>query len=468
MGDTTGLIEIPPTESTKIIDKDAYTGIIELDVNTAEVTPSAPAPGTTYPEVASFERVGPGTGDVVIKLIEPEAVRDGITYTIYFGDPFFGPADTVMYITEEAVYTTTMAVSDTTWRRISERHLHMTEVSVLLDPGGVEEPVPDSLFSVNPLLGTIRFDQSLVGDSVQISYVRQPVWQSRYFSNEDANTVFDGIRVYVKDDIVEINHAETGWLEGETNYTHLAGVWDVGTTHEGFKYPHSYEIVWQDDYVPSIVDTNQSAPFIIYDVTYPDSITVAPYYLLSTVARKFDINKTKIGILSEPVLDVTKKTWEVRFYPPLSGTPVPPEPGDVFRISINKPFCNEDVFTLTTTAASYDGSTKKYNPLDSIMVVPNPYLAQSIFEPKSGFAAGRGDRQIQFINLPPICTIKIFTIAGELVKTIEHNESFWNGRERYNLLNKENMEIAYGVYIWHVDAKDSDLGQKIGKFAVIK
>jgi hypothetical protein len=119
------------------------------------------------------------------------------------------------------------------------------------------------------------------------------------------------------------------------------------------------------------------------------------------------------------------------------------------------------------TAAVYDPSST-LDPLDQIGVVPNPYQAHSTFEPKSGFAAGRGDRQVQFINLPPVCTIKIYTIAGELVKTIEHEESFWNGREPYNLLNKENMEIAYGVYIWHVDASAVGLGDKIGKFAVIK
>ena len=161
-------------------------------------------------------------------------------------------------------------------------------------------------------------------------------------------------------------------------------------------------------------------------------------------------------------------SWEVRFLKPTSGTAVEPEPGDIFRIRINRPFSTEDVFTFTTTAAFYAAADSSTNPLDSIGVVPNPYLAQSIYEPKSGFAAGRGDRQVQFINLPPRCTIRIFTIAGELVRIIEHDEAFWNGRELYNLLNKENMEIAYGIYVWHVDASDSGLGEKIGKFAVIK
>ena len=466
-GDTTGLIPIPPTESTKIINKDAYTGIVELDVNTAVVTPSAPAPGTIYPEITSLEHLGAGTGEITIKFINPAIVRDGVTYTIYFGDPFYGPADTVMYITEETLYSTTTVVNDTNWISISEIHQHMTDIGVVRDPDGAKETVPDSLYNVNLLSDKIRFDDSLVGATVQIDYKNQPVWQSRYFDSEDANTVFDGIRIYVDNHVAEINEEETGWLEGETNYEHLVGVWDAGTNNAGFKYPHSYEIVWQNNYVPSIVDASQSAPFIIYDVTYPDHIEVAPYFIVPTTGGKFDIDKTTIGILSEPVLDVANKTWGVRFLKPIGPTPQPPQPGDVFRLKIGRPFSDEDVFTFTTTAAGYDGSSVA-SPLDSIMVVPNPYLAQSIYETKSGFAAGRGDRQIQFINLPPTCTIKIFTIAGELVQTIEHDESFWNGRESYNLLNKENMEIAFGVYIWHVDASASELGKKIGKFAVIK
>jgi hypothetical protein len=313
----------------------------------------------------------------------------------------------------------------------------------------------------------IMFDQSLVGNTVRVSYRHQPVWSSRYIQNQDANPVFDGIRLYVSDDITEINHDETGWIQGETNYAHLTNLWDSGTTNEGFKHPHTYEIHWQEEYDSSLVVTSQTAPFVIYDVTYPDSITVAPYYLVGSTAGVFNIDKTKIGILSEPVLDVSKKTWEIRFLTPYSGTPQPPEPGDIFRLRIKRPFSKDDTFSLITTAASYQ-SHLTTDPLDSIMVVPNPYRAQSVFEPKSGFAAGRGDRQVQFINLPPVCTIKIYTIAGELVNTIEHSESFWNGREAYNLLNKERMEIAYGIYIWYVDASDSGLGDKIGKFAVIK
>ena len=100
--------------------------------------------------------------------------------------------------------------------------------------------------------------------------------------------------------------------------------------------------------------------------------------------------------------------------------------------------------------------------------MPNPYCAQAIWEPKTGYASGRGERRVQFINLPPKCIIKIFTITGELVDTIQHDKTFWDGSEIWNLLNKENMEIAYGVYIWYIDASGSGLGEITGKLAVIK
>jgi hypothetical protein len=44
----------------------------------------------------------------------------------------------------------------------------------------------------------------------------------------------------------------------------------------------------------------------------------------------------------------------------------------------------------------------------------------------------------------------------------------FDGSEAYDLLNKDNSDIAYGVYLWQVDASASGLGIKTGKFAVIK
>ena len=67
---------------------------------------------------------------------------------------------------------------------------------------------------------------------------------------------------------------------------------------------------------------------------------------------------------------------------------------------------------------------------------------------------------------PKSCKITIYTITGELVKEISHESSIENGQEFWDLTTKDNFPISYGIYIYHVDARN--LGEKIGRIAVIK
>ena len=49
--------------------------------------------------------------------------------------------------------------------------------------------------------------------------------------------------------------------------------------------------------------------------------------------------------------------------------------------------------------------------------------------------------------------------------TIEHRSTLDNGKAFWDIRTKDNMNIAYGLYIFHVDSNE---GSFIGKFAVIK
>ena len=53
-----------------------------------------------------------------------------------------------------------------------------------------------------------------------------------------------------------------------------------------------------------------------------------------------------------------------------------------------------------------------------------------------------------------------------LVKTLEHDSAIDDGAESWNLLSKDGMEIAYGVYIYHVETPSGE--SYVDKFAVIK
>lgn len=94
--------------------------------------------------------------------------------------------------------------------------------------------------------------------------------------------------------------------------------------------------------------------------------------------------------------------------------------------------------------------------LDKIRVIPNPYSAAGKTFP------GEIDK-ILFSGLPGICTIRIFTSAGNFVKKIEHTDG--SGDEAWDLRTDFNQYITSDVYIFTVQ---SELGTHAGKFLVIR
>ncbi len=102
--------------------------------------------------------------------------------------------------------------------------------------------------------------------------------------------------------------------------------------------------------------------------------------------------------------------------------------------------------------------------MDDIFVVPNPYVAYSISEEPGRLPEARGDRELQFRNLPKECTIRIYTITGELVSEIYKNDL--TSMATWDLLSYEGHRIAYGVYVYHIEVPN--VGEKIGRIGVIK
>ena len=81
-------------------------------------------------------------------------------------------------------------------------------------------------------------------------------------------------------------------------------------------------------------------------------------------------------------------------------------------------------------------------------------------------AAGLSERRIYFMNLPPQCTIRIYTVTGDLVQTLTHDSTVDDGQEPWNLVSRDGMDVAFGIYLFHVDAPG--VGTSVGRFALIK
>jgi hypothetical protein len=116
--------------------------------------------------------------------------------------------------------------------------------------------------------------------------------------------------------------------------------------------------------------------------------------------------------------------------------------------------------TQIITVVPHAPVAKAASELDLIRVVPNPYRVIADWE------LSQDERLIKFTHLPKQCTIRIFNAAGELIQTIHHNESSPIDSEAiWNLRTYENREVAPGLFFYHID---SGLGEKVGKFVIIK
>ena len=116
-----------------------------------------------------------------------------------------------------------------------------------------------------------------------------------------------------------------------------------------------------------------------------------------------------------------------------------------------------DRFRIETSKYSVD--VRADNVLDSIKVVPNPYVVSAVWE------LNENVREIHFTHLPPLCDIHIYTLTGEPVRTINHDNATV-GWAAWDLLTENRQQVAYGLYIYVVETPDGRT--KMGKFAVIQ
>ncbi|MCL5268177.1 MAG: T9SS type A sorting domain-containing protein [Bacteroidetes bacterium] len=79
---------------------------------------------------------------------------------------------------------------------------------------------------------------------------------------------------------------------------------------------------------------------------------------------------------------------------------------------------------------------------DVIRIVPNPF---NISASQNVLRYPGEPNQIAFLNIPPECTIKIYTELGQLIKTLQHTNG--SGDEYWDCTTSSNQIVVSGVYI---------------------
>lgn len=116
-----------------------------------------------------------------------------------------------------------------------------------------------------------------------------------------------------------------------------------------------------------------------------------------------------------------------------------------------RPMYSWDMDDIRTETGSADQLT---SVLDLINIVPNPYYAYSEYE------RSRLDTRVKITNLPEICTVKIYTSNGKLVRTFQKDSPITS--LDWDLNNHKGIPVAGGVYLIHVEVPD--IGEVVLKF----
>ncbi|MCP4290429.1 MAG: hypothetical protein GY780_01170 [bacterium] len=108
---------------------------------------------------------------------------------------------------------------------------------------------------------------------------------------------------------------------------------------------------------------------------------------------------------------------------------------------------------------------------NNIYVYPNPATRESLAE-FLGQSPSRNDPtgvRVMFNNLPEAHnTIRVFTTAGDLVQTIDHNGYTDGGQASWNLMSRNGQEVFSGIYLYSVHSDRAGFDDFRGRFVVIR
>ncbi len=409
-------IGIPPSETTSIIKVDAN-GNIKTDINTAAVTPRAPAAGYIKPEQHMIAGTGPGTGSVGMTILDPKEIKDQHVYRLSFVD------STAFHTNPNPSY---QVIDQTSGDTV----LHLTKI--------VGEP------EVTPVMQGFSI---AVNNDPRVLVDRPKTGWTTGSSNNFVDVGFDprylnayaGRRVDYPADF-EIVFKGAG--QGDTSFPALNGApripTDISVRNVTENKDH-WQFLFRDNNSNQLFDAGDA----IFMVSGDSAGKPAPTFLRCRIS--WSVTLVKDTTIAEALQR-------------------PPQPGDVFHIATTKPFRTAEYYDFQTKGEGYSKEAATAQ-LQNIAVVPNPYVGAASWEQATA-TVGRGQRLIYFVHLPRSCKIRIYTISGHLVQTLTHESSIDDGQEAWNLVSRDGMDISYGIYVYHVDA--GELGTRIDRFAVLK
>ena len=442
---------ISPSENNAVIELDEYENIRSIGKNVAIVVPSQSAAGYIPPSLEMEDNDLLGSGTVTPIIRAQGSLKEGHQYAVTFG------VDTIavvsgydhgfQYVTDEILV---YDVTDSLYLVYTENSTKYIGTNLILND--VVDGIPN-YWTLNPI-GTIETD------------------------------VFDGLQIEIDDylEIPEYRYGNSGWVNGN-------GIMRVTPSEaEGIKMAWKYQVVFTDDdsaYV-GIASTgtvrdelgqsigtqkimNPALSFYVQNTSFVDSS--GNYELMDAVIYDLDDNDTFDIFIDKIFIGATgSNRWRGTAFTidfQLTTESTFPQPGDVYQLDWKRPFYETDTIRFTVNENQGLDTDALASGMENIKVVPNPYVMTNMMEEAVTNPYLNQRRKLMFTHIPAECTIKIFTVSGVLVDEIKVQNQPDQGIVHWDMLTRESLEIAAGMYIYHIESNATG-DSKLGKFAVIK
>jgi hypothetical protein len=157
------------------------------------------------------------------------------------------------------------------------------------------------------------------------------------------------------------------------------------------------------------------------------------------------------------------------YFADLDGDGVPAPSTAIIEINKFREIRAGDVKAIALESVVQGDVTAARDDVTLVNVFPNPYYGLNTRETSSQV------RFVTFNHLPAQATIRIFNLAGVLVRTLVKDAGSANPTSpqhfTWDLQNQNGLPVASGIYLIYIEMKDAagaDLGNKTLKLAIIQ
>lgn len=197
------------------------------------------------------------------------------------------------------------------------------------------------------------------------------------------------------------------------------------------RFPEAVRPVPGDSVTPDMLTEDGYLKYFEYECDIEGLLPTVPYWLSVTA---FDFGSPAVGL--EPL--ESSRTLEAR------------------------------MGYAASTGDQLDGT------LPPVFIYPNPYRIDADYRGQGYEGRGQFDqigdrlRAIHFENLPAKCTIRIFTLDGDLVREIQHDVDPSDpaaAHDKWDLISRNIQMVVSGIYYWAVEEPNGQV--QMGKLVII-